>query len=324
MKTYRIPKTNLVLSRIGYGCMGLGGSWDQQPVDAPQKAAAAKLVAAACERGITLFDHADIYAMGKSETVFGMILDDMPGLRDKILIQSKCAVRFANTPREGDPGRYDFSYRHIVDSVDGSLRRLHTSHLDIFLLHRPDPLVQPEEVARAFAEVHGKGKVRYFGVSNHTAGQIELLRKYVEQPIVVNQVEINLLHAHLIDDGITANQAAAVYRGDAGTLDYCRRNDIQIQAWGPVAKGKLSNPLPDADESVKKIAAVVAKMAQEKGTSVESLLLAWLLRHPAPIQPIIGTKNLDHLQACCDADTIELTREEWYTLFIAARGAPMP
>lgn len=324
MKTYRIPLTELQVSRIGYGCMNIGGEWDRTPLTADVRARAARLVAAAVEHGITLFDHADIYTLGKSEAVFGEVLRQSPGLRQKIVIQSKCGIRLEDDPPAGDPGRYDFSYDHIVRSVEGSLRRLQTDHLDILLLHRPDPLVEPDEVARAFDELQRSGRVRYFGVSNHTAPQIELLKKSVSQPLVVNQLELNLLHAHLIEDGILANQEDNRYTGAAGTLDYCRLHDILIQAWAPVAGGKLIDPPEASDERVRRAARQVAKLAEEKGTTREAVALAWLLRHPAPIQPIVGTTNVERLIASCQVDNVTLSREEWYALFVAGRGSPVP
>jgi predicted oxidoreductase len=324
VKTYRIAQTDLEVSCIGYGCMKLGGSWNQTPLTAADKTKAARLVAAACDQGINFFDHADIYALGKSEAVFGQVLQQNATLRHKIIVQSKCGIRFRDDPRPGDPPRYDFSYAHILRSVDGILRRLQSDYLDILLLHRPDPLVEPEEVAKAFGELQRRGKVRYFGVSNHTAAQIALLRRYVEQPLVINQVELNLLHAHLIEEGILANQVQEYYAGAAGTLDYCRLHDILLQAWSPVAKGQVIAPSKQAEARLQNVGALVTKLAGAKATTREAIVLAWLLRHPAHIQPIIGTTDLERLRASCLADQVSLSREEWFTLFIAARGKPLP
>jgi predicted oxidoreductase len=324
MKTYRIPHTDLVVSRLAYGCMGMGGSWDTSPYSAATQSKAADLVAAAHEHGINFFDHADIYTMGKSEAVFGAVVQASHGLRQKLVLQSKCGIRFANDPLPGLPARYDFSYAHIIASVEGSLQRLQTDYLDILLLHRPDPLVEPEETARAFDDLHRAGKVRYFGVSNHTPAQIELLRKFVAQPLVVNQVELNLLHAGLVRDGYLANQAANSYTGAGGTLDYCRMKEILVQAWAPVANGRLIDPPAGADANTRRAAAEIARLAAQKHTSREAIALAWLLRHPAGIQPIIGTTNLQRLQASCAADAVELSREEWYGLLVSGQGFPMP
>jgi predicted oxidoreductase len=324
MKTYPLSHTDLKPSVIAYGCMNLGGQWNTEPATAVDIDKAAGLITAAYEQGINFFDHADIYTLGKSEAVFGEVLRRTPALRPNIIIQSKCGIRFAGSPQPTDPGRYDFSYDHIMQSVEGSLRRLQTDYLDILLLHRPDPLIEPEEVARAFNDLHQSGKVRYFGVSNHTPGQMALLQKYIDQPLVANQVELNLIHSHLINAGVVANQNGGYFAGAAETLDYCRLHQIMIQAWAPVAGGKLFNPPADAPETIRNTAVLIAQMAQEKNSSLEAIVLAWLLRHPARIQPIIGTTNRDRLLASCLADQITLTREEWYRLFVAARGAPMP
>ncbi|MGC9393904.1 MAG: aldo/keto reductase [Anaerolineae bacterium] len=322
MKTYRIPHTDLTVSRIAYGCMKIGGSWGPEPLTQADKDAAVKAVFTAYEQGITLFDHADIYTRGKSEEAFAEVWPIIP--RDKIVVQSKCGIRFADDPYPGAPHRFDFSYEHIVASVEGILRRLRTDYLDVLLLHRPDPLVEPEEVARAFEDLAAAGKVRYFGVSNHTAAQMALLRAHADQPIVINQVQLSLLHHYLISEGVIANIAGKPAALATSTLDYCRAHDILVQAWGPVAGGQVLNPPADAAPHVKATAALVAQMAQEKGTTPEAIALAWLLRHPAGIQPIIGTTKPERIVASCHADDIILTREEWYALFTAGRGEPLP
>lgn len=324
MKAYQIPYTNLTASRIAYGCMNIGGGWNDDLLTQAELQAGIAVVKTAYEAGITLFDHADIYRRGKSETAFAEALRQTPGMRENIVLQGKCGIRFANDPVPGAPGRYDFSYAHIIAAVEGSLRRLGADYLDILLLHRPDPLVEPEEVARAFGELHSAGKVRYFGVSNFSAGQIDLLQHFVDQPLVINQVDLSLLHHHLISEGILVNRVQQSNTLSTGTLDYCRRHNILIQAYSPVAGGQLFNPAEGSPAHIRETAALVATMAQEKGTSREAILLAWLLRHPAPIQPIIGTTRPERVQASCLADGIELSREEWYRLLNTARGAPPP
>jgi len=314
LKTLRIPRTDLEVSRIAYGCMQLSKAWDDAPITALEIASTLRLVEVALEQGITLFDHADIYARGKSELLFGEALRQMPGLRERIVLQSKCGIRFADTPQVGMPARYDFSRDHLLDSVEGSLRRLGTDRLDLLMLHRPDPLMQPEEVASAFDALYRSGKVRYFGVSNHSASQVSLLQKFVDQPLVVNQIEVSLRHHYPISETILGNQPGGTYAGATGTLDYCREHEILVQAWSPLAGGKLSGPA----------AALVAEFAQAKGTSPEAVLLAWLLKHPAPIQPIVGTTNPERLAASCAADVVELSREEWYGLLAAVRGLGVP
>jgi predicted oxidoreductase len=316
MNTYRIANTDLTVSRLSYGCMMLG-----RPEAAGR---AGEMLAAALDQGINHFDHADVYGRGNSEIVFGEALRQTPGARDKIVLQSKCGIRPANTPLLGDAGRYDFSYDHIVSVVEGSLIRLQTDHLDLLLLHRPDALVEPEEVARAFTELHAAGKVRYFGVSNHSPAQIELLKRYVAQPLVANQLEVSLVHNYMIEEGVLVNQPVARFAASSGLLDYCRLHDILIEAWSPVASGQLIDPRPDASERVVAAAKRVAELAATHNTTREAIALAWLLRHPAGIQPIIGTTKVERLIASCQADSVSLTREEWYSLLNAARGSNVP
>jgi predicted oxidoreductase len=320
MKTYRIPKTDLTVSRIAYGCMKIGGTWDHEPIAADTEKTARDTVAAALDCGINFFDHADIYTAGKSETLFGRILKSTPGLRDRIVLQSKVGIRFANDAYlSGEPARYDFSHDHIIRSTEAILARLGVSHLDILLLHRPDPLVEPAEVARAFDTLHRSGKVRHFGVSNHTPGQIELLRHYVRQPLVVNQLEFSLAQPALVVEGFLANRTGAMAEANlaTGTLDYCRRHEISIQAWSPVGGGKLLKP----DTAAAKL---IIELAATKHTSPEAIILAWILRHPAGIQPIIGTTKADRVRVSAQADDVTLSREEWYSLLAAARGQKVP
>ena len=207
---------------MAYGTWHMGGSWDATPLSADLKTRANHLIKTAVELGINHIDLADIYTKGKSDEAVGYALAQNPGLRDKLVLQAKCGIILGDDPNPGDPGRYDFSYDNIVSKVEGTLRRLGTDYVDLLALHRPDPLMEPDEVARAFDHLHSSGKVRHFGVSNHTAAQIEFLRRSVDQPIVLNQVELNLLHHHLISDGIVANMTESAYSPVLGTLDYCR------------------------------------------------------------------------------------------------------
>lgn len=313
MKSYRIPNTPLEVSRIAFGCMRLSENVSE----------ALASIQAALEAGINFFDHADIYGQGRREEVFSAIWREIPGLRERVVLQSKCGIRHAGEPDGRAPKRYDFSRAHIVAAVEGSLRRLRTDHLDILLLHRPDALVEPEEVARAFDDLQMSGKVRFFGVSNHTAAQIQLLQRWVKQTLVINQVEFSLLHTHLLDEGIIFNRSdwPQPLRNE-GTLEFCRLHEITLQAWSPLARGALSRAVQD--ERVARTARLVESLAAEKGVSAEAILIAWILRHPAQIQPIIGTVNPARIRAACQADAVELTREEWYNLFIAGRGAELP
>ncbi|MBN1671764.1 MAG: aldo/keto reductase [Kiritimatiellae bacterium] len=317
MHMMTIAHTDLDVSRVGVGCMSLAGPAEK----------ARAWVDAVLASGVNLFDHADIYGgAGRKERLFGEVLKAEPGLRERMIIQSKCGIRSTGDPTPNAPGRYDFSYEHIVQSAQRSIERLQCGHLDIFLLHRPDPLVEPEEVARAFDDLHKAGTVRHFGVSNHTPVQIELLKKHANRPIIVNQIQLSVAHTHVLDQGIVANQnvGGAVGRGE-GSLEYARLNDMLVQAWSPLARGFLSGrPIPPEKEKMNEAAGVVQAIARERGVAAETVLTAWLLRIPARIQPIVGTQNLERLKNACAADELALTREEWYRLFIAGRGGRLP
>jgi predicted oxidoreductase len=319
MKTYMLGTSDLNVSQIGYGCMQIGGSWDDAPLTESVRKTAMQLVRTALDAGVNFFDHADIYCNGKSEEVFSGLWKDTPHLRQQIYLQTKCGIRFA------PPHRFDFSYEHIIKSVEDSLKRLQTDYMDVLLLHRPDPLVEPEEVARAFDELKSSGKVRWFGVSNHTAAQMELLRKYLNQPIIVNQVEFNLVHTHMLDEGIIFNQDNSRLARNEGVIEYCRLHNITLQAWAPLANGRLTGkPRLNEGAHIQKTADLVAQMAAGKGVRPEAILIAWILRHPAQIQPLPGTTSPERLLAACEAEHINLTREEWYGLFLAGRGEALP
>ena len=306
MKQVRLPNTELDVSAIIYGCMRV-----------PRDAAEARLrFHRALDCGVTFFDHADIYGGGQCETVFGTMWAD--GLkREDVVVQSKAGIR---------PGRYDFSYEHLTTAVDGSLQRLQTDYLDLLLLHRPDVLMQPEEVAKAFDALHNAGKVRHFGVSNQPPLVMALLRQTVRQPLVANQVQLSLSFAHAFDSYIVRGYGdpGEPARGD-GTIEDAMLHGHSLQAYGPLGAGKICrDPEDNAPESVRSVHAKVKALAGECGCAPEAIALAWLMRHPAGIQPVIGTANLDRIKACCQAPEIELTREQWYELYVAARGRNMP
>ena len=319
MQTYRLGTSDLNVSRIGYGAMSIGGAWDDTPLTDSVRKAALQVLHTALDTGINFFDHADIYCNGKSEEAFAELWKEQPHLRQQIYLQTKCGIRF------GPPHRFDFSYEHIIASVEGSLKRLRTEYIDVLLLHRPDPLVEPEEVARAFDELKSAGKVRWFGVSNHTAAQMELLKGFLNQPLIANQVEFNPIHTHMLDDGILFNQYNERLARNEGTIEYCRLHNITLQAWAPLATGKLTGTArPNSGAHIQKTTDLVSQMAAEKGVRPEAILIAWILRHPARIQPLPGTTNPARLLAAVEADHISLTREEWYGLFLAGRGEALP
>ncbi|MGJ3239047.1 MAG: aldo/keto reductase [Anaerolineae bacterium] len=324
METYQIPQTELQTSRLAYGTWHLGGSWDSEPLSDDLKQRADQLIHTAVEHGITLIDLADIYTRGKSDEAVGHVIKQDPSLRDKILLQAKSGIVLPDELFSGSIAHYDFSYENLTRKVESTLQRLNTDYVDLLLLHRPDPLVEPAEVARAFDDLNQSGKVRYFGVSNHTPMQIELLKQYLDQPLVINQIEINILHNDLINDGIVANTTNAGYTGARGTLDYCRANQMLIQAWSPVAGGQLFTRDDNAPEHVKDTAQLIRELAETHQTTPSAIALAWLLRHPAPIQPILGTLKAERIAESVLADAVTLSRLEWYQLLAAANGAGVP
>ena len=326
MEKTTLPHTDLIVTRLIAGCMGLGGGWARETVlDAAHEKQANDFIETALELGINFFDHANIYARGRAEAVFGRVLKQKPSLREQIVLQSKVGIRWADDPA-GTPQRFDFSYEHIIEATEAILRRLNTTQLDILLLHRPDPLVEADEVARAFAQLKQAGKVRYFGVSNQNRYQMDYLQQALPDPLVANQLEMNLLHHGFAEAGISFNQAAPGYPdGWEGVLEYCRMHGVSLQAWSPLARGVLSGgDLSAQSPAVQKTAALVKDLASAHQVSGEAIVLAWLLRHPAKISPVLGTSRSDRLRACAESVKVDLSREEWYRLFEAARGAAMP
>jgi predicted oxidoreductase len=325
MQKITLENTNLTVSRLCAGGMGLGGGWEKDtPITPDLEKQAAAFLNGALELGINFFDTANIYARGRAEEVFGRALAARPDLRDQIILQSKCGIRWADDP-PGTPQRFDFSYANIINSVEGSLRRLHTQYLDILLLHRPDVLWQGEEIARAFAELKAAGKVRYFGVSNQNRFQMEYLQTFLPDPLVANQLQMGLLHNGFAEVSISFNQYVPNYPdGWEGVLEYCRLHGVSLQAWSPLDRGVLSGDTSNAPENVQKTAALVRQYAQAYSVPTEAIALAWLLKHPARIVPVTGTTRPERLAACAQSLDVDLSREEWYCLFAAARGQEMP
>lgn len=295
----------LAASEISLGC------WRLAKLDAK---AAEGLVAEALALGIDFFDNADIYGGGKAEELFGKAVASL-GVRDNILIQTKCGIR---------NGLYDFSKEHILSAVEGSLTRLGTEYIDVLLLHRPDTLMEPGEVAEAFEQLHTRGKVRYFGVSNHNPGQIALLQKAVKQKLIANQLQFSLTNSTIIDAGLNVNMEhdPALMR-DGGILEYCRLEGITIQAWSPLQYGVFEGTFMDNEEKFPEFNKKLGEYAALKGVAKSAVAFAWILRHPAKIQPIAGTTDPEHLRQLARASDITLTREEWYDLYKAA-GNKLP
>lgn len=309
MSTFTPPHTTLEASRVILGLMRI------TELAADEIRA---LVGAARDAGINVFDHADIYggAPHVCETLFGDAVTFSAAERESVIIQSKVGIR---------PGRFDFSKQHILDTVDGSLKALRTEYLDTLLLHRPDTLVEPDEVASAFDELEAAGKVRTFGVSNHTPGQIELLKRSVKQPLAFNQVQLSITHAPIIASGIATNMVGldqSIDR-DNGILDYCRLNDITLQAWSPFQKGFFDGVFVGDRKGFPELNVALDEIAADHGVTPTGIAVAWITRHPATMQVVLGTtKPARVIESAAGAD-VDLSREEWYRLFTAA-GHTLP
>ena len=304
MKTIEIAK-DMQASVLSLGCMRIA---DHSAGDLE------KLINTALDLGINHFDHADIYGGGKCETVFGNLLRDKPSMRDKMLIQSKCGI---------GKGQYDFSKEHILSSVDASLKRLNTDHLDTLLLHRPDALMEPEEVAQAFNILEESGKVRYFGVSNFNTLQFQLMQSALKQKIIANQLQLSIMHTGLIDFGINTNTKfdGGIDR-DGSILDYCRLKDVTVQAWSPFQYGFFEGVFVD-NEKFPKLNEKLAEAAESHGVSKSAIAAAWILRHPSKMQVVLGTTNPDRLTDISGGADICLTRSQWYEIYLAA-GNTLP
>jgi predicted oxidoreductase len=305
MKYIKVPNTDMNASEISLGCMRISDMTIQE---------ISTLIHTALDEGINFFDHADVYGGGKSEEKFSEALGMNASLREKMILQTKCGIR---------QGSFDFSKEHILEAVDGSLKRLRTEYVDVLLLHRPDALVEPEEVAEAFTSLETSGKVKYFGVSNQNPMQIELLCKFVKQKIHFNQLQLSITNTGMIDAGINVNmQIDRSINRDGGILDYCRLKEIIIQPWSPFQYGFFEGVFldnPKFSELNQKIDAIAA----DKGVTNTAIAIAWLLRHPAHMQPIIGTTNPQRVKDSCQASGITLTRQEWYQIYLAA-GNQLP
>ncbi|WOD61497.1 aldo/keto reductase [Niallia taxi] len=300
MRTMKLGASSLEVPVVSVGCMR---------INSLDKKEAEHFVQTALEQGANFFDHADIYGAGSCEEIFAEAIHMNAEVRENIILQSKCGIR---------KGMFDFSKEHILESVDNSLKRLNTDYLDILLLHRPDTLVEPEEVAEAFDILESSGKVRHFGVSNQNPMQIQLLQKFVKQPIVANQLQLSITNSTMISSGFNVNMEndAAVNR-DGGILDFCRLHDITIQPWSPFQYGFFEGVFLD-NEKFPELNQKINEIADKYSVSNTTIAIAWLLRHPAKMQPVIGTMNETRLKDCVKASDIHLSRQEWYDIFRAA------
>ena len=274
---------------------------------------AARVIRNAYELGINFFDHATCYGKdGEAETRFGDAFRKTGIKREDVYIQSKCGILI-------DKGEFNWSKQTIIQSADDSLRRLRLDHLDALLLHRPDLLYEPEQVAEAFDELEKSGKVRYFGVSNVPTMTLEVLKKYVSRPLVINQLQFSLEQSQLIDQTLYVNNLTTDRSTDRdnGTLDYCRLHDITVQAWSPLQRGFFKGCLVD-DPEMPELNRALGELAEQYGVSKSAIAIAWIMRHPAKIQPIAGTMDPTHLRDICDASKVDLTHNEWYRLYLAS------
>jgi predicted oxidoreductase len=300
MRTIKLGKSLLDVPVIAVGCMRIN------KIDKKQAEA---FVQSALDIGANFFDNADCYADGECEKIMAGALHISPSMREKIIVQTKCGIT---------PVSFDFSKKHIIEAAEASLKRLHTDYIDVLLLHRPDMLVEPEEVAEAFDILHYQGKVKYFGVSNQHPMLISLLQKYVHFPIVANQMQFSIMHPFMASQVQHVNMLddLAVDR-DGSVLDFCRMNDITIQAWSPFQYGFFEGVFLD-NEKFPKLNEKINEIAGKYGVTNTTIAVAWILRHPAKMQVVTGTMNIDRLKDCAKAAEVRLTREEWYEIYLAA------
>lgn len=302
MKKTMLGKTGLEIPVIAVGCMRIS---EMETVRLTEH------IRFCIEHGLNFFDHADIYGGGQCESRFAEAFKKTGYKREDVILQSKCAIR---------PGvMYDFTKKHILESVDGILKRLDTDYLDILLLHRPDALMEPEEVADAFELLEKEGKVRHFGVSNHRPYQIELLNKYVKQELCANQLQFSIPFSNMVAAGMETNMLTdgAIDR-DGGILDYCRLKDITIQAWSPFQYGFFEGIFLGNNEKYPELNKALEEISQKYDTTPTAIATAWILRHPANIQMIAGTTNTERMSEIIKGSEIRLEREEWYRLYLSS------
>ena len=308
MKTFNVVNGPKNVPAIILGCMRMPSLSVKE---------AETVIAASLELGINFFDHATCYGNGEAEIRFGDAFSAIGVKREDVIIQSKCGLCF-------DRNEFDWTKENILSSVDDSLKRLKTEYLDSLLLHRPDLIFEPEQVAETFDILFTSGKVRHFGVSNVPTLQMELLRKYVKQPLVFNQLQFSLEQSQLIDQALYVNNLTterSIDR-DNGTLDYCRLHDITIQAWSPLQKGFFKGCFVD-DPELPELNKALSEVADKYDVSKTATAIAWILRHPAKMQAIVGTMNVEHLRDIAAASSVELTHNEWYKLYLAS-GKMLP
>jgi predicted oxidoreductase len=309
MKTIQIGKSSLKGSRLAYGCWRVAGSWNPAEVTPASETAGRAAIKAAYEAGYTVFDNADIYCRGRAEEIFGQALREVPGMRERVVVVTKGGIR-----ADGEPKRWDFSGEYLVRACEDSLKRMGIETIDLYLLHRPDYLANPHEIAGAFAQLYDAGKVRFFGVSNFRPSLFNAMQAACPLPLVTNQVEISLLQRATLEDG---------------TLDQCLEHNLTPMAWSPLGAGLLADGarrlLPSQEKyKTEMVLAALDEIAKARGVTGSAIALAWLLKHPSGIMPIVGSNDPKRIRDAAKADGVELSREEWYRLVIAARGEPLP
>ncbi|MCG9894524.1 MAG: aldo/keto reductase [Fimbriimonadaceae bacterium] len=311
MQTHELFPGGPIVSRMAYGCMRIAGTWNPEEIDAEKRANAHAALRAAYEAGYVLFDHADIYSQGGCETLHGELFAESPELRRQTTIATKCGIRFAGDPEPTSPHRYDFTKNHIIRSCEESLKRLQTEWIDIYQLHRPDYLMDPDEVGEAFEKLADAGKVRCFGVSNFPPDKVSALQRSLRHPLAVNQVEIHLGRLDCFEDG---------------TLNQCLEKNILPLAWSPLGGGWLGEggTPPEDKPHLVELVAEMDKIAEREEVTRTEVALAWLMQHPAGIVPIVGSANPERIAQSAVAPDILITRDDWYRLLVLARGAGLP
>lgn len=309
MQTAPLGQSELHSTRLIYGVMRIHNTFNPTEITLQHRREATHALEAAIDAGYNHFDHADIYAAGECERTFAELLKANPSLRDRIIITTKCGIRWAGDPAPNAPHRYDFSPEHITYSCEQSLQRLEIDTIDLYLLHRPDVLMRPDEIAATFDQLHAQGKVRHFGVSNFTTEQLALLQSRLDQPLLCNQLELHPLRLDPFEDG---------------TLDQLHHNRITPTSWSPVAGGRLFHTPDPTNTHLANLTAALDHEANALGVSRAVVLYAWLLKHPSGILPIVGTRNPDRIREAAAADTLDLSREAWYRIYLAARGKALP
>lgn len=302
MRTMQLGASSLEVPVIAVGFWRLNRNTDLKTAE--------DFIRTAMEHGANFFDHADIYGGGEAEKIFSEAVGMTPALREKMFLQSKCGIV---------PGkRFDFSKKHILESVDGSLKRLKTDYLDVLLLHRPDTMMEPEEVCEAFDILKSSGKVRNFGVSNENIWQMEYLRKNLNVPLVADQMQFSIAHCPMVQSGLNVNMFndSAVERG-SGIIEYCRMNKITIQAWSPFQHGFAAGTFIDSPD-YPELNAKLNEVAENHGVSKTTIVMAWILSHPAKFQPITGTLKKERMLECLKAADVTLDRDEWYGIYMSA------